>query len=374
MKRTCFLCAVMLILQFLTGCWDQDLLRNARLLYAGGYDVAPNGKLRSTFVIRDMPSGEQTAPRNDIISTVGNTPRETRDKADDRISRHLRAYKNRFILIGEKLAKQDIYPILDVFYRDPKSALNARIGVAKGTAVDMLSLKKVGNVLIAEEIDELIKSKEETTTVPKVTLETIYPIMVDPGEDFVLPYLEQQEGRVNVSHIAMFHNHQFTGVLSPDESTMYLLLKGSKEKVARFTRKINAARKGQPKGYDYLTFNVDKSKRKMKVLVQSGDQIEVKLDLKWKVSIVEYPKDRLEEKKVIAQLNQSLSKEMNMLAKNTLKKMQKARCDGFGIGRQLMAFHPEIWKKQKENWGANYQKVQFSAVIQVEITKTGIIY
>ncbi|WHY77577.1 Ger(x)C family spore germination protein [Neobacillus sp. WH10] len=373
MKRINWLCTVISILLFMTGCWDQDLLKDTRLIYGGGFDLAPNGKLQTTLVIRDVPATEQQSPKNDIIFSEGNTTMEARDHADDQISRHLRAYKNRIILIGEEMAKQDLYPIFDTLYRDPKSALNARIGVAKGKAADIFSLKKVGNVLIGEEIDELIKSKEETTTVPKVTIEKIFPIMMDPGEDFVLPYLVEKGGRVDVSSIAMFHNQQFTGILRPDESIMYLLLKDKKGKTTRFTRKINI-RNGHQNSYDFLTFNVDKLEQKMKVLIHSGNQITVKLDLKWKVSIIEYPKDRLNEKKLVAQLNKYLSKEMTDLAKDTLKKMQKARCDGLGIGRQLMAFHPRIWKTQKEDWGSNYQKVHFAPVIQVEITRKGIIY
>ncbi|MCL6572459.1 MAG: Ger(x)C family spore germination protein, partial [Bacillus sp. (in: Bacteria)] len=322
MKRIYCLCAVIFILLFMTGCWDQDLLKNARLIYGGGFDLAPNGKLLTTLVIRDVPAGEQQSPKNDIIFTEGNTTIEAQDNADDRISRHLRAYKNRIILIGEEMAKQDIYPIFDTLYRDPKSALNARIGVTKGKAADIFSLRKVGNVLISEEIDELIKSKEETTTVPKVNIEKIYPIMMDPGEDFVLPYLVEKGGRVDISSVAMFHNHQFTGILSPDESKMYLLLKDQKGKETRFTRKINIRNDNQ-NNYDFMTFNVDKSEQKMKVLIQSGNQITVKLDLKWKVNIIEYPKDRLNEKKIVTQLNQHLSKEMTDLAKDTLKKMQK---------------------------------------------------
>jgi Ger(x)C family germination protein len=356
----------------MTGCWDQDLLKNARLIYGAGYDLGPNSKILMTTVIRDVPASEQGNPTNDIILTVGNTPREARDNADDQISRYLRAYKNRVVLIGEELAKQDIYPILDVFYRDPKSALNARIGVVKGKAADLFALKKVGNVLIAEEIDELIKSKEVTTTVPKGSVETMYPILMDPGEDFVLPYLEKKGKRVDVSRGAMFHNHQITGTLSPEESTMYLFLKNKPGKTARFTRKISKP-KGHQISHDFLSFNIDKSKRKMKVLIQSGDQITVNLNLKWKVSIVEYPKDRLYDKKLVAQLNQYLTKEMTVLEKETLEKMQKARCDALGIGRQLMAFHPEVWKNQKKNWGSNYQKVHFVPTIQVEITGKGII-
>ncbi|MBP1963086.1 Ger(x)C family spore germination protein [Paenibacillus aceris] len=370
MKKYFFSIAVVIILLLMTGCWDQDLLKNARLIYGAGFDLAPNGKLLSTFVIRDMAGSEQQSPKNDIIYTDSNTILEGRDKIDDKISRFLRGYRNRIILIGEEQAKQDIYPILDNIYRDPKSALNARIGVVQGKASDLLSLKKVGNVLIAEEIDELIKSKELTTNVPKVTIETIYPVIMDPGEDFVLPYLMKNGKRVDVSQIAMFHKRQFTGILSTDESIMYLLLNDDKGKVARFTRKIS---KGHQNGYDFLTFNVNKSKRNMKILTQSGEQITVMLDLKWKVSIVEYPKSHLDDKDVVAQLNQFLSKEMNLLINETIKKMQDARCDGLGIGRKLRAYHPDIWKQQKEDWGSNYQKVHFVPKIQVEITKKGII-
>lgn len=370
MKKCFSTMAVICILLLMTGCWDQDLLKNARLLYGAGFDLAPNGKLLFTLVIREMPSSEQQSPKNDIIYSTGNTTLEARDHADEKISRFLRAYRNRIILIGEEQAKQDIYPILDTVYRDPKSALNARIAVAQGKATDVLSLGKVGNVLIAEEIDELIKSNEMTTKAPKVTVERIYPVIMDPGEDFVLPYLMKKGERVDAGQIAMFHKHKFTGTLSTPESTMFLLLKGEKGKVVRFTQKIS---EDHQEGYEFLTFSVNKSKRKMKIRIQSGDQITVMLDLKWKISIVEYPANHLDDKKTVAQLNQLLSEEMNRLINETIKKMQKARCDGLGIGRQLRAFHPDIWKKQKEDWESNYQKVHFVPKIQVEIMKKGII-
>ncbi|MED1917982.1 Ger(x)C family spore germination protein, partial [Bacillus thuringiensis] len=327
MKRMYITSTALVVLLLMAGCWDQDLLRNARLIYGAGVDLAPNGKLLTTIVIRDLPQSEQQSPTNDILYAVGNTPRDTRDKADNQVSRLLRSYRNRVILIGEELAKKDIYPILDVFYRDPKSALNAKIAVAQGKATDILSLKKVGNVLIAEEIDELIKSKEKTTSIPKVTLETIYPAIIDPGEDFVLPYAARKGKRVDVSRIAMFHDQQFTGVLSPNESTMCLLLQARKGKVTSFTQKLGA-QNGHKNTYDFITFHVNKSKRKMEVLVQPDDKISVTLDLKWTVSIEEYPKDQLNDKKMIAQLNQHLSKAMTDLAKKTLKKMQDARCVG----------------------------------------------
>ncbi|USG68256.1 Ger(x)C family spore germination C-terminal domain-containing protein [Brevibacillus ruminantium] len=109
------------------------------------------------------------------------------------------------------------------------------------------------------------------------------------------------------------------------------------------------------------------------MLVQPNGQITVKLALKWTVNVIEFSRDRLRDKKLVARLNRHLSKEMADLAQKTLRKMQEARFDGLGIGRQLMVFHPDTWEKQKEDWGSNYQKVRFAPEIRLEITREGII-
>jgi hypothetical protein len=109
----------------------------------------------------------------------------------------------------------------------------------------------------------------------------------------------------------------------------------------------------------------------MKVLVQPNNEIVVKLDANWKVEVQEFPKDHLDDENFSDRISKMLSEEMTNSAKQTIRKMQEANCDGLGIGRQLIAFHPTTWKKI--NWEEEYPKVRFEPNIQVEIVQTGIL-
>jgi Ger(x)C family germination protein len=360
------------IFVLISGCWDQELLKNARLLTIAGFDSVSDNKLLSTFVFHDQPASEAQEPKDEIKSAIGRTPRETRDKVDRKLSNYFRAYKNRVVMIGEELAKKDIYPILDIFYRDPHSALNAKIVIAQGRAQDYLLQKKVGNNLVSDEIPELVAGAEEKTLVTKENIQSICPVMLDPGRDILLPYLTKKDDEIETSQLAMFHNRLYTGVLNPNESTMFLILKGRLGKIARMTREVKDPIK-KNNDLSPLTFDVEKSKNKMDIKIDSKDQIIVTLNAKWRVNVVEYAQNHLNEKKVIDDLNQNLSEDMTKLSKQTIKKMQKARCDGFGVARKLIAFHPELWKKIKGHWENHYKKIQFKTNVQVEIMDTGVI-
>ncbi|MDM5237636.1 Ger(x)C family spore germination C-terminal domain-containing protein [Bacillus cereus] len=52
-------------------------------------------------------------------------------------------------------------------------------------------------------------------------------------------------------------------------------------------------------------------------------------------------------------------------------KLQKANCDAFGIGRHLIAYHPDLWKKK--NWNKDYAKVKFKPEVEVNILYSGVL-
>lgn len=360
-----------LILALVPGCWDRDYLKDARLIDMAAFDLAPNGKLLITVDLREMLTGglEQAKPVNEIYSAVGNTPRETREILDDKIPGVLQAYKMRVLLIGEKLAKQNIYPLLDVFYRDPKKTpLNARIAVAEGKAGDLLGIN-IGQTTIGEYVDELIAGAELKSNVSKENIQTICPVMLDPGQDPLLPYLKLNGKEVNLGGLAMFHGLQFSGVLNSNESTLYLVMAGKMGEVTRFTKKVNPGSEKEPT--HYITFEVLESKRDWKVQVDRTGEVHVSLDVNLKVNVDEYPRNRLTKSREITRLNRTLSKIMTGEAEKVIRKMQKARCDGFGVGRKLISYHPEVWKQK--DWSRDYPKVRFHPKLTVEIIRYGVI-
>ncbi|WP_374016365.1 Ger(x)C family spore germination protein [Paenibacillus thiaminolyticus] len=363
------------ITTLLSGCWDQQMLKDDRIGYIVGFDLNPDGKLQSTISILDV-SGAQTGSetggkaQSEIHTETGNTSRHTRDRIDREVSGRLSPSKLRVILIGEALASDGIYPFLDVFYRDPKSALNAKVAVVEGKAHDMINLKFKGSKLIGEHYNKLIRSAENRTVAPKVNLQLICPPMLDPGADFAVPYISQHEENPEVSGIALFQGDKMTGTLKSEDSLLYLLMANKLAKTANLTLKVNEEGKQSPE--QFLAMDFQRVKRKLKVYVQGNRNIKVTLDLKIKVTAIEYPKDHLNDRPRVEKLDKKLSEELTKRARAITEKMLQEHHDGFGIGRRLMAYYPNTWKRL--NWNEDYPKVEFVPNVKVEIVNHGIMY
>lgn len=360
---------LLLALIFLSGCWDIDYLRDFRLVVIAGFDRNPDGKIMETVAVRYPPATFGSgSPTNITFEGIGNSVREARKNIAIKTNGRIRTSKNRVLLLGERLAKKGIYDVLDVLYRDPKSALSAHIAVTRGTAKDIITINQIGSTLIGKYIDELIESNETKSIVEKHNIESIFAYLMDPLQDFAIPYLTSDGKDVKVSGMAMFHGHRMTGILTPDESILYLMMKGKNKSRSDLTIKIGQNERSPQR--NFISIDIRKTKPKMDVKVH-GNKIDVTFVDKLKVEVGEYPPDQLEQeehaKKLSSQLSAILTKRMNSL----LKKMQKAHFDGFGVARHLKAFHYEDFKKI--DFEKEFPHIHFQAKAIVEISDYGII-
>ncbi|NGP59368.1 Ger(x)C family spore germination protein [Paenibacillus thiaminolyticus] len=363
------------IATLLAGCWDQQMLKDDRIAYIIGLDLNPDGKLQSTISILDV-SGSQTGSetgmkkQSEIHTETGNTSRHTRDRIDREVAGRLSLSKLRVILIGEDLARQGVYPFLDVLYRAPRSALNAKIAVVEGKAHDMINLKLRGSNLIGEHYNTLIRSAERRTVVPAVNLQLIRPPMLDPGADFAVPYISHHGQNPSVYGIALFADDKMAGKLKSEDSLLYLLMANKLAKTANLTLKVNEEGKQRPE--QFIGMDIQSVKRKLKVYVQGNRNIKVMLDLKIKVTAIEYPKDHLNDRRRVEKLDKKLSEELTKRARAITEKMLQNHHDGFGIGRRIMAYYPNTWRRL--NWNEDYAKVELVPNVKVEIVNHGIMY
>ncbi|MBJ3788831.1 Ger(x)C family spore germination protein, partial [Bacillus sp. OA1] len=83
------------------------------------------------------------------------------------------------------------------------------------------------------------------------------------------------------------------------------------------------------------------------------------------------PRDNIYKMEARKKLNKELSKQLTKEAKKITNKLQKANCDAFGIGRHLIAYHPDLWKKK--NWNKDYAKVKFKPEVDVNILYSGVL-
>jgi Ger(x)C family germination protein len=371
-KRWC--CLPVLFL--LTGCWDTQALNQTKLITAGGFDYKKNGDVTTTASIPQSvaPEAGGQSLLNQAFSATGHTARQSRLLLDRKVSERLDASKNQIIIFGEDAAKKDIYPLLDVFYRDPKSALNAKLAVTKGSAKDVISNKYLetesGSTGIGEYLRDVIKSSEEAATVTKETIQSVCPVMFDPGQDFTLPYIIPLKHSAKVDGVAVFHGEKMVGTILGPTSVMYVLLTGQHyTKAMSTTRKISNDKK--IKINNFTSFKVKKNKRVIDVKVSPTGEISVDLQLKTRVVITEYPHNNLNSPGEVKKVENELSAKLTKESQKIVAKLQKMNADTFGIGRELMALHYPVWKKL--DWEKVYPKIPIHTKVDVTVIGHGII-
>ncbi|WP_078431604.1 Ger(x)C family spore germination protein [Metabacillus halosaccharovorans] len=357
----------------LVGCWDQHLMKDAILIRTITFDNTEDEKMELGVLLptynKSQNDSSQMNTQSIILSSVSNTPREGRMKLNREIPGRLDASKNKLILFGEEFAKGDIYPPLDVIWRDPRSSLSAKLAVVKGSARNILNIKVRAESDISLNILSLITSNEVTTIIPKQSIQTLASEILDPGEDFVLPLLSfsETEGTIDITGLALFNERKVTGDLSSEDTTLFLLLADKMGKEARFTLKVD-----DDEEYDmnnYITVNVEKSDRKLKVKVNQSGDITVDLNLGLRLIVEEYPKGNVPKDR--NELNKKLSNVLSENANKIIKQLQEANCDGFGIGRQLFAFHNDVWKRKEQD--KYFQEIKFITNVNAEIVQHGIV-
>ncbi|EJS50450.1 Ger(x)C family spore germination protein [Bacillus cereus] len=356
----------------LSGCWDQEPLREARLAYSIGSDITEENQLQQTVELVKSSSGEQSSFENEIHSATGHNIRDTSDALKKNVTGNIRYFKYGVQLLGTKILKKGILPYLDVSFRDPSNptALVKLIAV-DGETSEILEKKKVGNLLIGDFLKKKVKSLEDMSVFPKETLETAATKMLDPGKDFTLPSIKIKGKEVITNGLALFNNDKLTGHLPLKQSVLFVLLTGKMGTSARITQKLTSDE--SEKTSDYLTMEVSnrKLKRELNITTDKKGNVYAHLKLKLQVIALEAPRDNLYKMDERKKLNKELSKQLTKEAQKITKKLQKANCDAFGIGRHLIAYHPDLWKKK--NWNEDYAKVKFKPEVEVNILYSGVL-
>ncbi|MBM0066792.1 Ger(x)C family spore germination protein [Alkalicoccobacillus gibsonii] len=358
---------------FLTGCWDQTLLKEVSLIKAQAFDIGNDeDQVKTTIAIVKTDSNIKIPTENIIVSAEGVSSRNSRVELDKEIASELFASKNRVTLISSELVKQgDIYALLDVHFRSPLSALSAKLAITDDESGKILHAQPENNPLISNYLYDLIVSEEKMGIIPISNLQKTFTLLYDDGQDLILPRLTNLEemAGAKITGSALFSNNRMTGTLNTDETTLLLLLGNSQKGEHRMTRKVRSNMESTL--YDYITVDVLKSKRKLNVRRVDQNMYDVEINLTLKLDAIEYPADHMYKKNTIASLNEILSKQLTREANEILLSLQKANCDYLGIGRQVQARYNSSW--HTINWKEVYPTINMKANVTAEIETHGIV-
>lgn len=370
MKAVRALCMIIIITLLLTGCWDQNLMKDATIVQAISIDRVKDNKLFVGVTVPELGEGgtQQSSSKTKTVFVTAKTLGEAMVILDREVSGNLDTSKNKLLFFGEDFARKDIFPYLDILYRNPRNSLGSELVVVKGKIADVLRVQSKNEPNVSRYILSLINSAEAHSVIPKQSVQTIASEILDPGEDIVLPYLaiEPNRNAIEVDGVALFNGKKFTGItLAPLESTLLQIMRSGHAKKTIFVMR-NDKTSGSIQD---ISFSVKTIRKRIKVIPEQDGHIRVDINAHYKIVIMEYPKGDVKE--YIPQLKKELSAYFVDLTNRVTDKLREADCDAFGIGRRLIALHPQVWAKlDKKNY---FQNVTFYNTADIESIQFGIL-
>lgn len=360
-KMTVFLLTSTLLL---SGCWDQRLYKELSVISILGID-GHEGDFKAYHA---YPSSGTDPTQYIVLEGEGKTAREVRIDANKKTEQTMDIAELTTILVSEETAKDDLYALLDVYYRSAQSPMTAKVMVTEGTSKRFLELKETIPKEIGEYYLDFVQSFEDATIFPKTNLEMTANLMFSEGRDLALPYLKTSSDKAlpQAEGLALFNGKKYTGkYLTLRESTFATLLGYRKARIVELAYLWN--KKGEKVS---VAFDVIRFKKKKKV-IQDGDNIKIQYKINMPIVMTEYPPDHLDRKQVRKDLENFIERSVEKDINRMFKKSQEASSDILGIGEYIRAYHPQLWREGK--WKDIYKDIKIEAKVNAEIVRSGSI-
>ncbi|TFE03005.1 Ger(x)C family spore germination protein [Jeotgalibacillus salarius] len=363
MKRCVFLLGCIFLL---TGCWDQNLLKDVQLIYTVGYDVLEDGSEQTTTV---APPVDETSEEVNIITTNNHTVRDSRYHVDTVVAEHVDFSKLQVVILGKDLAADDIYPYIDVIFRDPKHHLNARVAMTDTSAKELLNYPVESQKNKSEYYAGLLVSSEIIDVIPKMTLQNACTILFDPGIDLFMPMLIYREElkRVEAVGTSLFSKDKYTGVyMDQEQTTLFNVLRNKTDRIVRLTKRYTDDQKPEVSNWMTLEFKNTKSNLKLK-----QNPFSLSVEIKMNGAVAEYGPDHLVGTKKLESIEAWWEKTIKEDTEALFVLLQENKSDVLGLGRMTAALMPEEWEEKE--WHQKFSELPVQVEVDVSLSSTGII-
>lgn len=374
---------LLLLLPLLTGCWDRLDLKKLHLVDVNGFDLnEKNGEVDVFFLITKLKStGQGTGePISEMKVLKGPTLAEAIGQWEFTEQSPFIGISTRVTLISKSFASVDPVSELDFLLGAPYSSINTPIFVVDGDLSKVFKTASNPKKEFSRDLNEFVVSMEKNRTIPTVSKMNFIQSRDDPLSDIALPMLSSINSHMELSGALLYRSGTPTGkTLDRDQVRLMMLMKGGNTGRQRFTGNLErftgklSGNNGE-KSYSESAkknnygFTVKRNFSKITVSNEKNKLPKIEIKVKLQVSTFELGKEGHKLKPDYAKMEKILSKHFDKMALETIKTMQSANSDVLGIGREIKAFHPNVWKSL--NWRKDYPKMTIEPKIEIDILNT----
>ncbi|WP_165822317.1 Ger(x)C family spore germination protein [Paenibacillus montanisoli] len=358
---------LILLLPWLTGCWDQRELKDLRIELAEGFDLLDNGRIRFTITIPTIKSASQgkTSITVNDIAADGRTVNEAYLEMKKAVSQELDFGKARIILINKRFARNGFYPAIESYYREAHSPINAKMAIVDDSAETVLKIKPADSLMVNDYLYDLLQSGEENGLIPKASPYSVSSLFLNTGTDVTIPIIHLKGvERVKLAGLALMHDKRMTGELDDKASMSFVMLSRFNPEYFTVTEHI-----ADPINVNVSLF-MTRDKRDITVTTGKGN-VKAVINADFTCDLVEISKMVHTDEELLKKVGSQLEQMLNEKAKEVIKHLQQANCDALGIGLHIKAHHNRYWKSIK--WDEVYPEMEIEPRIKVSIDTHGIM-
>lgn len=378
-----------LLLFPLTGCWSRRELTDLAIAVALGIDK--NEKEEFIVSVQIINPGETAASQKTggydtpvtTYTTSGEILFEALRKLSTEIPRQVYLSQLRMIVIGEKVAQEGIYDVLDFLSRNHELRTDFYIIVAKErTAEETLKiLTSIEKIPANKLFSSLEKSAEVWAATEKIRLtdlmedivgEGIQPILTgitikgDPQKGLTIKNVETISPDAIYSYrgMAAFRKNKLVGWLNEDESKG---LNYIRDKVLNTVTVVDM-------NDGKVGVELIRTKTEIIPHIKNNDiSIEVKVNGEGNIGDVNTELDIMNPS-VIGEIESKINKDIKDVIMATVEKVQQDfNSDIFGFGEWIHKENPEVWAKVKLEWFDIFPDVNVYVNSNIKIRRFGTI-
>jgi spore germination protein KC len=361
---------LLVLVPLLTGCWDRLQLKNLNLINFAGLDIdEESGDVVLNYVVTKLKSPGQGSgkPITDMSEVRGPSLIEAVGKGEYTDQGPFIAISNGAYLFSKSFASRDPINELAFLLQAPYTAINTPILIFDGNISNLLKTSEGSKEDFPAEFFYFLKNLDKNSISPKISMMEFILSKEDPMGDFAVPLLKQTDTKIDLSGALLFHQGEKTDEeLSVEQVRMLMLMQGMDKGRQYYTG--NFQYDGEQKNIDY-GFSVKKGDSRIIIQPESSGLPKVKIRVKLKINA--YKLRNLIDNftpNYINRMEKELSNHLEEEAAETIAILQKANCDVLGIGRQLRAYHPEVWKSL--DWREDYPGLSIEPNFYVQILNT----
>jgi len=403
MRRTAVIYIIIVLVAGLVlvvpGCWNRREVETLGFVLAAAVDKAPEaGKLMVTVLIakpQALAGGGDTAgsPREKpfwVTSSTGYTVFEAVRNFLSESPRRLFWAHNRFIVLGEELAREGIHDVLDFFNRDGETRWTVMVMVSKGikgsdflhTQFALAPLPPEGGTSLLEVAgmglstvprttlnDFLIDSEAEGVEPVTVRTEAV-PVQSSPeqaGEKEKGELLREDiQIRPRVTGAAVFKADRLVGWLNKPETRGLLWVQG-KTKSGILVIKL-PGQSGGLVGLEMIRAN----SRVTPEIKDGKPRIRVQVRAEAAIGDVRGMVEPLKNQDVILKMERRMATVIRNEILAALDKARALKSDFFGFGASIHRGLPREWSRLRERWDEEFSSLAVDIEVKATIRRSGL--